>query len=122
MVVFAAVTLGAWQYVRAGGGTKIVAGWMIVLFAMGTVLRRTLWRDLRFAAKAVGIAIAFSLLVSASFPLTADSLIPWGTVFADALAMMVSLYLPFYWLPLAAGLLVGGLNRSKQQAEPISRP
>ena len=97
MFVFSMVSLGFFQHFLYSAFVV----WVLVLIASGIALRHYLWSK---------PGEAWLILVMAPAL--------WLVFFiGEAIEFFITYYLPFYWIPFALGLLIGGI-RIKGRRQP----
>ena len=89
MYFFGMVSLGLFQHFLHSA-TLV---WVLVLVASGILLRRQFWTGPGEAWAILCVALAL-----------------WLVFFIGEIEFFATHYLPFYWLPFAFGLLIGGIR------------
>ena len=93
--------------------------WVTLLIAGGILLRRNKWKILSFAGQVIAVALIATFIIVAVLAALGDNRISVGDATVVAGQMMASYYLPFFWFPLAIGLILGGFRTNKQEAEQV---
>jgi hypothetical protein len=111
MLAFSAFAFGAFQRFFYFA----TVSWVIALFIGGVILRRCLFHSLRKCflvyLTALFVFTIILFIISLLFGEASEGFV----ALAEAILLMTgSVYLPFFWLPLASGLLAGQLRLSKQ--------
>jgi len=115
MALFAGLSVSVFN--QAGWSAVVV--WIALLVSGGMFLRRNIWMLFRFAAQAFSVALVATFIIVTVLAALGDNPLSIADATSAAGQMMVVYYLPFFWLPLAVGLITGGFLPSKQEAEQV---
>jgi len=113
MLALIAITLGALPY----GGAIVFVVSALTLSGIGFFLRRNHWESVGTVLRVVGVALAFSFLASLGLGVTGSGAQVDSGLMSAAWQMMISFFLPFFWLPMVVGIFAGGVSPNSPKAE-----
>ena len=117
--------IGASGYLRQGGAHSYrlipyIAG-IMVLALLGLILRRWVWPERKQVWKIIGAGFLLFMLFQFALALFASGSRGLAGML-DAVSMAMWLYVPWFWLPFALGILAGGFRRKARHAGPSEHP